>query len=205
MPASLVAHYRDQFLPAWISAAADFNGVLFLSSIWALFMDAWLLVLFVMQLVQISRQLTTFEASNVGRYGFMGGRGEANMSAQKGFIEQQTERLIAAGMKPEDAHAQMHGCAHKRVRSPFQLCKGIGTSLLSIVGLDLYTRGKGGQGLSRSRAAANPFDKGIVGNCLGMFPTHADFWMAGDYLHVDYAQLYDVPPQGFLVGKEHAH
>lgn len=167
VPESLVARYRDRIFSAWITAAVEHNGMVFFSSLWIVLMDAWLCVLFVMQLAQIARQLTTFEASNVGRYGFMGGRGDMNMSSQNGFIEQQTERLVALGMRREDAQARLHGCAHRRKRTLLGLCMGIGSSLLSIVGLDLYTRGKGGQGLSRSRAAANPFDKGIYGNCLG--------------------------------------
>lgn len=166
-PPALLGAYRDRLIPAPLSAAVEFHGVLFYSSAWVTMMAAWLMILFVMQLVQISRQLTTFEASNVGRYGFMGGRADANMSTQKGFMQQQAERMIAAGMRPEEAHARLHGCAHGRKKTPLGIVKALGSSLLSIVGLDLYTRGKGGQGLSRSTAAANPFDKGLVANCLG--------------------------------------
>lgn len=170
LPASIWAQHRDRFAVPWLFAAANFHGPLLCSSLWILLVDAWLLILLVMQLAQISRQLTTLEASNVGRYGFMGGRGDTNMSAQAGFIEQQTERMVAAGMRREDIHQQLHGCAHRKKRTLWGLCTGMGASLLSIVGLDLYTRGKGGQGLKRSRAAANPFDKGALGNCLGTLP-----------------------------------
>lgn len=170
MPESVWAQHRERYVMPWLFAAADFHGPLLCSSLWILLVDAWLVILLVMQLAQISRQLTTLEASNVGRYGFMGGCGDTNMSSQAGFIEQQTERLVAAGMRREDVHKQLHGCAHRKKKTLWGVCTGVGASLLSIVGLDLYTRGKGGQGLKRSRAAANPFDKGAVGNCLGTSP-----------------------------------
>jgi palmitoyltransferase len=57
--------------------------------------------------------------------------------------------------------------------------------VLSVVGLDLYTRGRGGAGLARARTAANPFDHGTTANCL-------DFWTRGAELAIDYTQLYDV-------------
>ncbi|WFD44041.1 protein S-acyltransferase [Malassezia psittaci] len=186
IPDVLVARYRDHLFSAWLTAAVQFNGALFCSSVWIFVINLWLLILLAMQLAQIARQLTTFEASNVGRYGFMGGRGDTNMSTQNGFIEQQAERMIQAGVPRDQVQKQLYGCSDHKKKSLSKLCLGIGSSLMSIVGLDLYTRGKGGQGLSRSRAAANPFDRGLVNNCL-------DFWTAGDYLGVDYERLYDVP------------
>ncbi|WFC99574.1 protein S-acyltransferase [Malassezia yamatoensis] len=182
IPDNLVARYRDHFFSAWITAAVQFNGALFCSSVWIFVINLWLLILLGMQLAQIARQLTTFEASNVGRYGFMGGRGDTNMTTQNGFIEQQAERMIQAGVPRDQVQKHLYGCSSHKKKSLSELCLGIGSSLMSIVGLDLYTRGKGGQGLSRSRAAANPFDRGWMKNCL-----------AGDYLGVDYERLYDVP------------
>lgn len=61
------------------------------------------------------------------------------------------------------------GARHPHSHSPVAALKGAGNWLLSIVGLDLYTRGKAGEGLKKASAAGNPFDMGLIGNCRGEF------------------------------------
>ncbi|KAH9914067.1 uncharacterized protein BXZ73DRAFT_55140 [Epithele typhae] len=124
--------------------------------------------------------MTTLEVSNLGRYGFMGGRGGASLHGQMGHHHH--------GSPPEDggAHATRH--AHGG-------CGGCGSGfLMSLLGLDRFTKGKAADGLARAAKAPNPFDLGLVGNCK-------DFWTGGKELGVEYERLYDVPPEGFREAK----
>ncbi|WFD06655.1 protein S-acyltransferase [Malassezia vespertilionis] len=147
-----------------------------------------------MQVVQVARQVTTFEASNIGRYGFMGGRPDVGMSGQQGLLQQQMQRMVSDGMTPEEAHTQLHR-SRRRQRTCLKLITGVGGSILSVVGLDFYAGGRGGRGLSRTNTSSNPFDKGLIANCF-------DFWTQGQYLGLDYATLYNVPPEGFTPRKK---
>ncbi|KII90100.1 hypothetical protein PLICRDRAFT_579390 [Plicaturopsis crispa FD-325 SS-3] len=141
---------------------------------WATLQLSWTLVLLVSQFWQIARQMTTFEVSNLGRYGFMGGRGGA-VSGQMGHRHQHAPAA-------EGGHAHKHaaGCG--------------GGFLMNLLGFDRFTKGKAVNGLARAGKAANPFDMGVVGNCK-------DFWTAGRELGVEYEKLYDVPPEGFREAK----
>ncbi|WFD31624.1 protein S-acyltransferase [Malassezia sp. CBS 17886] len=182
--------HRGGSIPAFVRGALAYNGMVFAHAAWLVILEAWLLLLGCVQLAQASRQLTTFEASNVGRYGFMGGRGEMNLATQRGYMHQQTERLQAAGLSSEEIQAQLHG---KRLHPQRTLCgvlASCGSSLMSVAGLDLYTRGKGGRGLRASSRGSNPFD-------AGFFANWRDFWTKGGHLRVDYTCLYEVPAEGF--------
>ena len=121
------------------------------------------------QLWQVARQMTTLEVSNLGRYGFMGGKGGPSLSEQQGHQHSHGDR----------AH---HHHRHK------SFCGG--GFLLQILGLDRYTKGKAVDGITRASKAANPFDNGIISNCR-------DFWSGGKELGVEYDRLYEVPPEGF--------
>lgn len=160
-------------------------------------MNSWLAVLFGMQSFQIARQLTTLEVSNVGRYGFMGGNANSQEKLQRGLIDQQAERMRAAGVPEEDIDARLGHSPPKKRKSAAQRIKGMGSAILAIVGLDLYAQGKGGHALTQTTPMTNPFDQGVVANCLGTCLCSPDFWTTGDRLHVDYTQLYEIPPQGF--------
>ena len=152
------------------------------------------------QIWQISRQLTTFELSNLGRYGYMGGRGQS-LATQQGHVSHRhahTPSQAETEASPEPAghrHAHAHGHNHPHgVGAICKACvsKALPGALLSIVGLDLYTKGKAADGMARARqnAGANPFDLGLYRNCT-------DFWTRGRTLGVDYTQLFDVPDGGF--------
>lgn len=192
------------FLPNSLCGATDFDGFLFSCMLWASLQLTWTSVLLVAHSWQISRQMTTLEVSNLGRYGYMGGRGGSSMSSQTSFMEARAEAIrtnsVISGQQGSDAglddvHDHTSGNpAGSTDRSHSHglvgVMKGTGNWLLSIVGLDLYTKGKGREGLKKASRSQNPFDQGIVVNCQ-------DFWTRGRALGVRYEELYDVPPGGF--------
>ncbi|KDQ55998.1 hypothetical protein JAAARDRAFT_317397 [Jaapia argillacea MUCL 33604] len=105
---------------------------------WATLQLTWTFVLLASQYWQIARQMTTLEVSNLGRYGFMGGRGGASLSGQMGHRHQR------AAEEAEDTGGLAEGTVHAHHR---------------------HASGKAVDGLARAGKAANPFDLGLVGNC----------------------------------------
>lgn len=194
-------------LPTSICASTDYDTFLFSCMLWASVQLTWTSILLVMQSWQISRQMTTLEVSNLGRYGYMGGKGGSSMSSQTGFMEARATALRNSGVPVEGSGFVQHqqsdsgmdeeshpGSGSKKTGHQHNtltgLMGGTGNWLLSIVGLDLYTRGKGGEGLKKASRSQNPFDQGLLFNCQ-------DFWTRGRVLGVKYEELYDVPPGGF--------
>lgn len=202
----------EPLLPTPLSSVSAYDSFLLSNMCWATLQLSWVGILLGAQLYQIARQMTTLEVSNLGRYGFMGGKGGSSMATQEGFIAQRQAALDAAaaaagasgplgvegGEEEQNANkagagqaasAGGHGHAHA---SPLVVAKKAGDWLLSIVGLDLYTKGKAGEGLRKagSNPGSNPFDLGLVVNCQ-------DFWSRGRELDVAYESLYDVPEEGF--------
>lgn len=57
----------------------------------------WTLILLGSQLWQVSRQMTTLEVSNLGRYGFMGGRGGTSLRDQSGALAAHRAQAASAG------------------------------------------------------------------------------------------------------------
>lgn len=143
-------------------------------TVWATIQLSWTLVLLAGQLWQISRQMTTLEVSNLGRYGFMGGRGGPSLSVQQGH---------------QHTHGDGHAHHHHRQKT---FCGG--GFLLQILGLDRYTKGKAAEGIARAGRAPNPFDTGFLSNCR-------DFWSRGQELGVEYERVYEVPAEGFREAK----
>ncbi|CAD6579436.1 MAG: palmitoyltransferase akr1 [Tremellales sp. Tagirdzhanova-0007] len=188
-------------------------------SLWATLQLTWTSILAVSHLWQVSRQMTTFEVSNLGRYGYMGGQGGQSLRDQSGAMKQAA--AIGAGIGPmgasEDAigvganfgpdgtargqgldpgfkhgHGHVHG--HSRgLMGMGRVCIALGRTisgpLLRILGLDRFTKGKALGGMRRAGMDQNPFDMGLVKNCM-------DFWVSGD---VDYTRLYEIPPEGWKV------
>ena len=132
--------------------------------------------------------MTTFEVSNLGRYGFMGGRGGASLHGQMNHRHLPTDDSVGA----EAGGLSGSGHAHRHNHG---MCAGCGSGfLMSLLGFDRFTKGKAADGLARAAKAPNPFDLGIVGNCK-------DFWTSGRELGVEYERLYDVPLEGFQEAK----
>ncbi|KAF7289334.1 Palmitoyltransferase [Mycena indigotica] len=165
-------------LPTSLCALTAIDPFLVSVAIWATLQLSWTSILLASQLWQIARQMTTLEVSNLGRYGFMGGRGGLG----GGQMGQSAARNGASPETPEAGapHTHSHG--------------GCSAFFMSILGLDRFTRGRAVDGLARAGTARNPFDLGVVKNCQ-------DFWSKGRELGVQYERLYDVPLEGFAEAK----
>ncbi|KAF8588056.1 zf-DHHC-domain-containing protein [Ramaria rubella] len=163
-------------LPESLCAATSQDPFLFSVAAWATLQLSWTLVLLAGQLWQIARQMTTLEVSNLGRYGYLGGRGGSSLGTQQGHSHQHTHD---DGSVVEHTHKHSGGCMG---------------FIMNILGLDRFTKGKATEGLARSGTAANPFDLGLIGNCK-------DFWTTGKELGVEYETLYDVPMEGFKAAR----
>lgn len=160
-------------LPNAVCKATATDPFLFVVAAWATLQLLWTFVLLASQVWQVARQMTTLEVTNLGRYGYLGGRGGSSLAAQQGHAHSHEGH--------ETTHA--HGA------------KGCWGFLLNILGFDRFTKGKARQGLARASKASNPFDLGMMANCR-------DFWTTGGELGVEYQTLYDVPPEGFAVARE---
>lgn len=179
------------FLPNSVCAVTAQNPFLFIVAIWSTLQLSWTLVLLGSQLWQVARQMTSLEVSNLGRYGYMGGRAVTNI--------QQSQHS-----HDHDNHDHSHGAhGHRHKHGAAGGSSGGGNGhggnggctgfVLNILGFDRFTRGKATEGLVRASKASNPFDFGCRSNCK-------DFWTAGGELGIEYQRLYDVPIEGFKVG-----
>jgi hypothetical protein len=183
-------------LPQPICLAAAYDTEAFAVAGWAMLQLSWTLIVLGSQLWQISRQLTTFELSNLGRYGFMGGHVVVGGPGVGGAHAGNNQALSTDGL-PVHAHAHGghgHRHGHSALGAVGALGKKLPGKLMHLVGLDLYTRGRAGAGMKRAEAASNPFDHGLRRNC-------EDFWTRGRTLGVDYTTLYDIPDAGLLHAK----
>lgn len=126
--------------------------------------------------------MTTFEVSNLGRFGFMGGRGGSSLRDQSGAMKQAS--AIGAGVGPmgsmEDGLApggsiagpegsvvgHGHGHGHGHSHGVMGLCgavwRGVSGPFMQILGLDRFTKGKALGGMRRAGREGNPFDLGVV-------------------------------------------
>ncbi|KAG7441231.1 palmitoyltransferase AKR1 [Guyanagaster necrorhizus] len=166
-------------LTADLCRITSYDTFLVAVAAWATLQLSWTIVLLASQIWQIVRQMTTLEVSNLGRFGFMGGRGGASMNGQMGH------RHSHQGLSTEDTAL---------VSSPPDHQHRAGGFLMNLLGFDRFTKGKAVNGLARAGKASNPFDLGMWGNCK-------DFWTAGRELGVEYDKLYDVPVEGFREAK----
>ena len=206
---------------AFLCTATTYDPFLLGVALWAALQLSWTVILLVAQGWQVARQMTTLEVSNLGRFGFMGGKGGQSYAGQTNFIAQHSAQARAQpgaaagaadrlhgiqeqqsgaddgaageddavmGAAASSSHSHPHGHSHSKLGMLKRICSSSGGWLLSVVGLDLYTRGKAGEGLKRASAAANPFDHGLLANCK-------DFWSKGQDLAIDYTTLYDLPAE----------
>ena len=188
-------------LPDNLCAITTYDSFLVSVASWATLQLLWTVVLLTSQLWQVARQMTSLEVSNLGRYGFMGGRGGASLSGQMSQHhhhhhhehrhDTDHEDASLAGNDASSTNSSGTGVVHRHSG----ICAGCGTGfLMNLLGFDRFTKGKAVDGLARAGKASNPFDIGIVGNCK-------DFWTAGKELGVKYEMLYDVPLEGFREAK----
>ena len=178
------------FLPTSVCNLTAIDMFLFSVTVWATLQLIWTLVLLVSQFFQIARQMTTLEVSNLGRYGFMGGRGGSlatQMSHRHSHaLQGDGDDALSGDTSPVAGHVHSHG--RQRHASG---CTGF---LMHLLGFDRFTSGKAANGLARSGHAANPFNVGVVGNCR-------DFWTRGRELGVEYDRLYEIPAEGLREAK----
>ncbi|KZV90969.1 hypothetical protein EXIGLDRAFT_107061 [Exidia glandulosa HHB12029] len=166
--------------PSFICTAMAHAPFVLAITAWCTLQLSWTIILWLSQLWQIARQMTTLEVTNLGRYGFMGSRG-TSLATQMGHSHVQHD---ARGDDLGDSVGPRH--SHKHAGG----CSGAAGFLLNVLGLDRFTKGKAVDGLARAGKASNPFNVGIVGNCK-------DFWTAGRELGVEYERLYAVPQEGW--------
>jgi hypothetical protein len=166
---------------------------LFAVAVWSTLQLVWTVVLLASQFLQIARQMTTLEVSNLGRYGFMGGRG-GSLATQLSHrhthaLQADADDTLSGEATPTSGHAHAHG------RHPHQHGSGCSTGfLMHLLGFDRFTSGKAANGLARAGHAANPFNVGVVSNCR-------DFWTRGRELGVEYDRLYEIPAEGLREAK----
>jgi palmitoyltransferase ZDHHC13/17 len=185
--------------PSDVCAITTYDPFLVSVASWATLQLLWTVILLASQFLQVARQMTSLEVSNLGRYGFMGGRGGANMFGQMSHRGRRHDSMLS-GVDAEDAslagndgngNSSGAGVVHRHSG----ICAGCGSGfLMNLLGFDRFTKGKAVDGLARAGKASNPFDLGIVGNCK-------DFWTAGKELGVKYEMLYEVPLEGFREAK----
>lgn len=131
---------------------------------WATLQLSWTSVLAISQLYQIMRQMTTFEVSNLGRYGYMGGRGGTSLREQDGAMA----KVYRANPGAAEGHSEecKHKHAHGRCGLPGRICGALWMKitgpLMRLLGFDRFTKGKAVSGMARARRDQNPFDLGIV-------------------------------------------
>jgi palmitoyltransferase len=166
--------------------ATAYDTFLLAVAFWATLQLTWTLVLAASHLYQIGVQMTTFEISNLGRYGYMGGRGGTSLRDQSGAQTQfrpiavegddGTSPSSSPGPSgadgaghvhgPECKHGQGHG--HHSHRCGFlgavcgQAGKLITGPLFRLLGFDRFTKGKAVSGLARAGKDQNPFDMGMI-------------------------------------------
>ncbi|KAI9507933.1 palmitoyltransferase AKR1 [Russula earlei] len=180
------------FLPDSVCRLTATDMFLFSVAAWSSLQLVWTVVLLISQFLQISRQMTTLEVSNLGRYGFMGGRG-GSLATQMSHrhthaLQADADDALSGDATPAGGHAHSHG-RHRHV-------SGCSTGfLMQLLGFDRFTTGKAANGLARAGHAANPFNIGVVGNCR-------DFWTRGRELGVEYERLYEIPAEGLRDAKK---
>lgn len=152
-----------------LCSAAAYDTMLLSITLWAALQLTWTSILLVTQVWQVGRQMTTMEVSNLGKYGFMGGRGGQSLRDQSGAMRQAT--AIGAGVGPSgageegvppmDPHSE---CDHGRGKHRHGIgacCGKLCAPVLQVLGLDRFTKGKAVSGMARAGRGQNPFDLGV--------------------------------------------
>lgn len=156
-------------------------------------------MLLVVQLVQISRALTTYESMRSQLH--HGSRvAEAVTSAlTAGSTSMDGAQLTTSGMGPDTAvpSGRAHGHSHARREGCFAQWK-------KLLGLDTFvaTAQGGLEGGARSRRRQNPFSRGLITNCRDFWCDPAPYFgkretgaamLDGEV--VNYARMYETPPR----------
>lgn len=147
-------------------------------TLWATLQLTWTSVLALSHLWQITRQMTTFEVSNLGRFGFMGGRGGTSLRDQSGAVGNTVFRPmpetgadgemvdLSTLPPPPGGAGGHHGHHHHHGGAIGRICCGLKNAvtgpLFKLLGFDRFTEGKAVSGMARAGRDQNPFDLGLV-------------------------------------------
>ncbi|KAI5454987.1 palmitoyltransferase akr1 [Naganishia albida] len=96
-----------------LCGAYHFAPFLLVVAAWSTLQLTWTIILLATQIFQVCRQMTTLEVSNLGRYGFMGGRGGSSLREQTGAMAQlmarQGQQPSVLGAGPGQSGAEEEG------------------------------------------------------------------------------------------------
>jgi palmitoyltransferase len=163
-------------------------------------------MLLIVQLVQITRGLTTYEAMSQHKHGHDGP--PAGGEALTTFLTTGTTSLDAAGLTsagrgPDPAAQPAAGASTQRRQQgclkQWQHMLGIDTFLATA----MHGSSAGGHSHSHNRRQSNPFSRGWIQNFKDFFcdsspvfgnRAHGEAFLGGET--VDYTQMYDVPLGG---------
>ncbi|CAN6627334.1 palmitoyltransferase Akr1p [Trichomonascus vanleenenianus] len=140
------------FAPLVLCTPLKYSSFMTQAIVWAGLQLSWVVVLVFVQLVQVSKGMTTSEAANLHRFGFMGADDFSSLPMDH-------KSVAAAG--PGAVEAFKHA-RQKRWYS----------SISKVLGIDQFlstAQDTFGRGTSHNRSS-NPVDYGVVRNCL-------DFWV----------------------------
>jgi hypothetical protein len=164
-------------------------------SIWAAFQLTWVTMLLVVQLLQVARNLTTYESM----------RGHLNSHTPAEAISTfvttgDTSQEVAGGSAPTNGFGSGQDTGDGP-RQP-QPSHSVWDQWKRLLGLDTFvaTALHGSQGANQARSRGNPFSRGVITNCKDFFCDGSPVFqkkesgyarLGGD--RVDYTRLYDVP------------
>ena len=167
--------------------------------IWIAIQLTWLSMLCVVQLMQISRNLTTYENMRGNSVESAYPNSQALTSAvAAGTTSLEAAGLSSAGQGPNPAVPHGHNHSGRGRRDCFQQLK-------AILGIDAFfaaTRGGLKNNSRRSRRRKNPFSRGVGGNCRDFWCDPAPYLgrretgsaMLGGEV-VNYSTMYELPLQ----------
>lgn len=158
-------------------------------SLWTNIQLVWVTMLLIVQTVQITRGLTTYEAMSGHKHG--GGPLETFIATGSTSLEGAS--LTSAGRGPDPAAAGRDG-GHAHPHPPRKGCLG---QWMSMFGVDVFLKTTQSDSRLESR---NPFSRGWITNFKDFFCDASSVFRprpSGEALlggeKVDYTSLYDVP------------
>jgi hypothetical protein len=179
------------FLKDGLCATFSADPFSIIITFWTALQLVWVTMLLTVQLLQVARGLTTYEAMNPNKP-----RGPINQAAMSfvatGDVSMSSAQVDAGGRGPDPTGERPHNHAHHSALDAWK----------RLLGIDTFMAVVGGGGSQRQRTAVNrnPFSKGCFTNC-------ADFWADDTPIfgsretgqakfggeRVDYHSMYEVP------------
>ncbi|GAA6062485.1 hypothetical protein JCM10212_001858 [Sporobolomyces blumeae] len=213
--------------PSPLCVAASYDTFAIVVTTWAAVQLSWTIVLLVVQVWQVLKQVTTLEMSNLGRYGYMGGKPGISASSQHGFVAKHStpsdHALNASGtagdldVSASDPSSLSHAPVPPGAESPRPgqagggggggAVKKVGGAfgfLLKLLGLDRFLLAtRSSPALHHSSHHAHQRGGGATTPDenpfdLGYRRNCLDFWTRGGQVGVRYeVPGWEIPPGGF--------